>query len=279
MITDSQSNKLFLADCLPSKHPMFFEHFKSLLTKNQISIELLQNTKDIWAVDYMPIQVTNEKFVQFVYNPDYLQSKNARKTISDVDAICDNINLIRQKSKIVLDGGNVVKSANKVIMCDKVFDENPNYKRKELINELVNLFEIDRLLLVPTQPKDYFGHADAMIRFIDDHTVIVNDYSNEKKPFQRAFKIAIENAGLNYIEIPYNLEYNKKDDGSIGCYMNYLQMSNLIVVPTFGIPEDEIAVRMFEDIFRGSAIETIDSREIAEKGGVLNCITWNIKIN
>ena len=53
-------------------------------------------------------------------------------------------------------------------------------------------------------------------------------------------------------------------------------MKDIVIVPTFGIKEDDEAVKTFEDIFAGQTIITIDSNEIAEKGGILNCISWNI---
>ena len=41
--------------------------------------------------------------------------------------------------------------------------------------------------------------------------------------------------------------------------------------------EDKVTVRLFEDLFRGQTVKTVDSYEIALQGGVLNCITWNIR--
>lgn len=133
MIPDSITNTLYLADCLPNKYPEFYEKFESLLRRCNISFQLLPKTKDIWAVDYMPIQVSEKKFVQFVYDPDYLKGKVLSKTISNVDHICDLINLNRINSNIVLDGGNVSKTTDKVIMCDKIFQDNLNYSRYDLI--------------------------------------------------------------------------------------------------------------------------------------------------
>jgi len=276
MVTENQTNKLYLADCLPTKHPKFFADFEATLKKCGISFQLLLNTKDIWAVDYMPIQVSLDKFVQFVYNPDYLQSKKWIKTISDVENICNSINLKRIKSDIVLDGGNVTKTTDKVIMCDKIFLENPNYERRQLSNKLRELFEVDELYFVPQQPKDFTGHADGMVRFLDNKTVIINDNSKEKPEFQRAFKIALDNAGLDYIEIPYNPYGNKTYGQANGDYINFLQMQNTVIIPTFGIKEDEIVVQQFEQLFKGQNIATIDSNEVADNGGILNCITWNI---
>ena len=276
MVTDIQTNILYLADCLPKQHPIFFADFESVLRSCDISIQLLPDTKDIWAVDYMPIQVSLNKFIQFVYNPDYLQSKKWLKSISDVDNICKKIRYIPIKSHIVLDGGNIIKTTDKIIMCDKVFIENPSYSRRQLTNELKELFEVDKLYFVPQQPKDFTGHADGMIRFLDSNTVIINDYSKENKDFQRAFQIALNNAGLEYIEIPYNPYDNIKDEDAKGIYINYLQMEKAVIVPTFGMKEDEIAVKQIEELYKGQVIKTINSNEVAKKGGMLNCISWNI---
>ena len=53
-------------------------------------------------------------------------------------------------------------------------------------------------------------------------------------------------------------------------------MENTVIIPTFGIKEDNMTVKQFEKIFAGQNITTIDSNEIANEGGILNCITWNI---
>ncbi len=278
MITDNETNFLYLADCLQTKHPIFFKALESILNEHKIAFGLLLGTKDIWVVDYMPIQVSKNQFVQFTYNPDYLQSKKWIKTISDVDDICNAIELKRIKSNIILDGGNVIKALDKVIMCDKIFYENPAYSRKALSKKLKELFEVDKLFFVPQQPKDYTGHADGIIRFVDDNNVIINNNSKEAKGFERALKIALDNAGINYTEIPYNPYNNKTYGQANGDYINFLQIQNLIIVPTFGINEDEIVVKSLEEIYKGQTILTIDSNEIADKGGIVNCVTWNIKV-
>src|SRR5450432_3960692 len=115
MITDSQTNKLFLAGCLPTKYPGFFKEFERVLYKCKINFELLPGTKDVWAVDYMPIQIDLNKFVRFVYNPEYLQKEEYLKTISNADSICEKIGIETIKSNIVLDGGNVIRASDKVI--------------------------------------------------------------------------------------------------------------------------------------------------------------------
>ncbi|MET6999446.1 agmatine deiminase family protein [Chitinophaga defluvii] len=277
MITDCQTNFLYLADTLPQKYPDFYKRFEIVLAEYNVEFALLPNTKDVWAVDYMPIQTELDKFVQFVYNPSYLQAKKYSKTISDVDAICRNIGIDTIKTDIILDGGNVTRTTNKVIMTDRVFIDNPNYERKQLIKQLYELLQVNEIYFVPEQPGDFTGHADGMVRFIGENTVVINDYHQEKEWFCRAFEIAIHNTGLDYIKIPYHVYDNKSNDQANGDYINYLQMENSVIVPTFGVKEDEIVVKQFESIFAGQTIVTINSNEIANDGGILNCITWNIR--
>jgi agmatine deiminase len=277
MITDDETNFLFVADTLQKRYSAFYHSLKSILIDCKINFDLLPNTKDIWAVDYMPIQIDKNNFVQFIYNPDYLRyAANWRRTISNVDAICQAINISPVNTNILLDGGNVIKAKDKVILCDKVFLENPSVKEKDLIKQLQTLFHVDKIIFIPTMKNDIYGHADGMIRFYDENTVLINDFSKEDLEFQLRFRIALDNAGLTYIEIPYNLDGNANDDLANGCYINYLRMKDAVIIPTFDLIEDDIVIKQFEQLFTGKTIKTINSNEIADEGGVLNCITWNI---
>lgn len=101
----------------------------------------------------------------------------------------------------------------------------------------------------------------------------------KKTGFTELLKLSIHNTGLDYIKNTYNVYSNKNNNQANGDYINYLQMNNSIIVPTFGIKEDDDVIKQLETIFPGQAIATIDSNEIANDGGILNCITWNIMAN
>jgi agmatine deiminase len=57
MITDAQTNVVYFADSLPKKHPRFYEELVDLLNREDVDHRLLPGTADIWARDYMPVQV------------------------------------------------------------------------------------------------------------------------------------------------------------------------------------------------------------------------------
>lgn len=269
---------IYLADSLPKNFPLFFSSFSKILEEEKINYQLLPNTKDIWCRDFMPIQVNENKMVQFIYNPDYLRKyKKWRKTISDVNIICETIQISPLKEEIVLDGGNVIRFKNKVIMCDKVFEENKNIPKKNLKLMLENIFEAEEIIFIPAEPKDICGHADGMIRFVDEKTVLINQYSKEDEKIKLELQNVLRKANLNWIEIPYNPYQNNNWIQANGIYLNYFQTDGKIFLPIYQLKEDDEAIKLFEKIFSGQKIIGVDSREIANEGGVLNCITWEMQ--
>jgi agmatine deiminase len=86
--------------------------------------------------------------------------------------------------------------------------------------------DLEEVIAVPKQPYDEIGHADGMLRFLQNDTVLVNDYSRESKRFQSNFTRSLEQAKLNIEQIPYNPYLNKNNLDATGVYMNYLQMKD-----------------------------------------------------
>ncbi|MFA5287501.1 MAG: agmatine deiminase family protein, partial [Candidatus Omnitrophota bacterium] len=80
--------------------------------------------------------------------------------------------------------------------------------------------------------------------------------------------------GLNKVLIPYSPISNDEYDAS-GIYINYLQVGKTVIYPEYGIKEDSLAHKVFSRYFGNNAI-SIRANAIAKKGGVLNCISWNI---
>lgn len=278
MITDSQTNFVFIADSLATKYPDFAKDFVSKLEQAKISFGILPKTKDVWAVDYMPIQVAKNKFIRFTYKPDYLIStKKWSRTISDVDLICDSIGIQTIKSDIIVDGGNISRWNDKVLMTNMVFTENKNIPELELIEQLKNLLEVNDIFFVPVEKGDWLGHIDGMARFIANDTVLINDFSKEKQKNYIDFLGALHNSGIKWNTFPFNPYDNEDYDDAAGLYLNYLELENHLILPIFGKSTDKDAVEKSKEIFPDKQIITVKSNEPAKHSGILNCLTWNIK--
>jgi len=276
MIKDSDTNFLYLADCLPEFQPAFTERLTKVLQDLKIPYDFLSNTKDIWTKDFMPIQMSKDDFVQFTYDPDYLKPLKYQHLRSDTDDVCRNIDLVPKKSSVVLDGGNIIRTASKAIICDKVFSENQHLGKSQLTNELLGLLETDQIIFIPWDRNDFTGHADGMVRFVDDNTVLINEPTNENPEIEKQLRSILKDARLDIIEIPYMPSCDPTFVSAKGLHLNFLQMKQAIIVPLFNQSTDDKAIRLLENIFDGQKIVAMDCNEISVEGGVLNCISWNI---
>ena len=63
------TNTLYFSELLPTDAPRLWQELSAVLEEHNIPYQLLPLTKDIWAVDYMPVQVSRSEFVQFCYDP------------------------------------------------------------------------------------------------------------------------------------------------------------------------------------------------------------------
>ena len=228
----------------------------------------------------MPIQISENKFVQFKYEPSYLTGNDEfEKSKSIPKIVCYKNNFEPSFSEINIDGGNVVKSKNKVILTDRIFSENPAFKKQELINQLKEIFETE-IIIIPTISGDTFGHADGCIRFCGDNKIIVSELENEFQYFKKAIsKIATENK-FEICELPrFEFKDKKHSENAIGIYLNYLEIGELIIFPIFNIDgnKDEKAITKIKEIFPNKIIEPIEINEIGLNGGLMNCISWNIQ--
>jgi agmatine deiminase len=279
MIPDHLTNKLYLSGILPTEHPEFFKRFEAVLKECGIPFAFLPGTKDIWAKDFMPVQTREDEFIQFRYEPDYLMdTPENRATISDVDAICKAIGIKPIKSEINLDGGNVSKWTDRAIICEKVFYENPKLSEDEVFEELMDYLNLkeENLHFVPEDELDFTGHADGMVRFADEKTLIINDYWQEAEEFQDLFQAAIETTGLDIIILPYEPEDDPTLVSAVGLYLNYLEMEQAVIVPVFNLPSDAKAMEILTEVFSDKKVVALECSELARLGGILNCISWNI---
>jgi agmatine/peptidylarginine deiminase len=202
-----------------------------------------------------------------------------RKEKTYPDIVCDAIGLKTVKSDLILDGGNIIKGKNKVILTDKIIPENAHKHLKvAVIRKLEELFEVNEVILIPWLENDMFGHADGMIRFLDEDNVIIDGYhKHSKSPRSQKFLSILEKHGLH----EHFIEFQKPRQGNHNWgYVNFLQTGNILVLPYFGIDEDEQAFRTFEEWFpayaKSGRLISLNASSIIKNGGALNCISWNI---
>lgn len=274
MTIDSFTDTVFFSDLLPARCPELYKSIKAILDENKIEHRLLQNTKDIWCRDYMPIQANEKRFVFYKYHPDYLDTSFYRRTITDVSAI-PHIDSLRNEETynldLILDGGNVVKCRDKVIMTEKVFFENKDKSRKAIRQMLEDAFQCD-IIFLPWDKHEIFGHSDGIVHYLGDNRVLMTNYADFDANMAKVYIRAME----NYVEvIPLTYKVKRKHARS-WAYINYLNVDGLVIVPQLGIPEDEQALQQISEAMPRCKVIGVPAMEAVRNGGALNCISWNV---
>lgn len=279
MIADWQTNCVLVADLLSQRHPVVFQQLQMILKDRRVLLKEVAGNRDIWIRDAAPIEVSSNEFVQFLYQPDYLRGYEHRITKPET---FNGLSFIKrlQLSELVIDGGNVVGSTSNVILTDKVLKENPNRDRSEVEHELKQLLRVERIIFIPKEPYDVFGHSDGMVRFIDENTVIMNDYSTIDPKFAIRLRASLERHGLKIELLPYSLERRSTDgiSSAVGNFVNYLRVGDLFIVPCYGIPDDLDATLRLQTLSPSATVVPLNCLSLAREGGVLQCVSWTIRV-
>ena len=278
MITDNRTTAVYFSDLLPKKCPILNQHIAEALEGNQIHYAYLSETKDIWCRDFMPIQIEEDRFVFYKYTPDYLQTPYYRRIQTNPEKVFqapqNRLEQLAQNAitiDLVIDGGNVVKCGDSIVMTEKVFVENKGKTRTEVERILKDAFRCD-ILFLPWDQKETFGHSDGIVHYAGDGKILLTNYDDSSIYYYRRFRKALEK---HFEVIPLKYETKRRHARS-WAYINFLQIGKLILVPQLGLEEDKQALEQIANALSNFEVIGIQALEAVRRGGGLNCISWNI---
>jgi len=253
------------------------ESISAALSELNVEHRELSNNQNYWCRDYMPVMIFSDgTYSKFRYNPDYLvEYKTYQKTITNQDEVCKGLHLFTPTNmNIIFDGGNYVRCGNKVIMTDKIFSENPQWTALELLQHLKDSLCAEEIILLPWDMKDFCGHSDGMVAPLDDNRILLNGcWKNKAKAFHNRLLKILE-AKFDVVQ----LDLDCKEDKDSWCYLNFLRVSNGILLPCLSenidSESDIAALNTFEKLFPDLKIIPIYAKPLIKEGGALHCVTW-----
>lgn len=269
MITDEQTNKVYF-----SKHLTAYKCWRNIetaLKEHNVPFGMMSGTKDIWARDFMPIQKEQYSFLAYEYNPDYLREKQDYIT-RNVRSCYDFSQKYLTVLDAIIDGGNVIKCGDKIIMTDKLFIENKVKGKSDLKEYLQELFGCE-LVIIPWDKEEEYGHSDGMVRYVEPGHVVINHYADFDEPLRERIIKALE----PHFDKISELNYGKSAREKSWAHINFLRVGNTIFVPQMDIASDTIAIDQLQEIYNNCEIVPVEVAGVVKKGGALNCISWNIK--
>lgn len=284
MITDKDTNYVYLSSLIQERPELrsFWLYLEKTLRRAGIGYGLIENTRDLWCRDYMPVQVAKRDYVQFTFDPSYYKGGKWEHLLTDTEkvevAAAPHASL--RRSPLVLDGGNLIRSQNTVVLTERLLKENA-MPREDVIVHLRRMLQVEHVHLIPSLPYEVSGHADGMVRLLDDHTLLVADYHCESPSWKARYERALRNTGLHLMPFPgvmTEVRNKEREYSALGCYINFAWIGDVVLFPQFDLPEDKEALKEAKRILKGNKVLAVPAAELAMYCGVLNCATWNVLV-
>ena len=251
---------------------------------------LVLPTDDIWIRDYGPIMGMNPQGQRVAVNavyavlPQYPQADDNRMT--DLWAAHHGIPV--QPLDLHTEGGNLWSDGlGTLLMSSQIFYSNRYHTRDTLLAYLRSIFDFEKAIITPRLTMEVTGHIDLLVKLADAQTVLIskaNSRSTEEvlRKTKRLFERETNALGQPYqvIELPTPPLYLNWITHQIRrAYTNALTVNGRVLVPTYSIPEDEIALKLYEQHMPEYTIIPIDSRLGINGGGSVHCMTKEIPAN
>jgi agmatine deiminase len=248
---------------------------------------LVLRTDDIWIRDYGPIMSVSDDGQRVAVNPTYAvlpqypQSDDNSMTARWAAHHDVPVRLL----ELHTEGGNLWSDGNgTLIMSSQIFYSNRYYTRDTLLDYLHTVFDFEKLIITPRLTLEETGHVDLLVKLATDDTVFVSRAESPTtaeimRRAKRLFQRETNAAGTSYqvVELPTPPLYLNWFLYTIRrAYTNSLTVNGRVLVPTFRIPQDDVALRLYETHMPGFEVIPIDSRIGINGGGAVHCMTKEV---
>lgn len=187
--------------------------------------------------------------------------------------------------KLVNTGGNFMTDGFGTGFASKlILNENVSLSSAEVDTIMKKFMGITTYIKMNTLPHDEIHHIDMHMKLLDEETLLVGQYppgvadgpqieanlnyilANYKSVFGTPFKV---------IRIPMPADNGKYPDhgGRYFTYTNASFINRTLIYPTYNIPADTTAYRIFKEALPGYKIVGINSLQSIGALGALHCIT------
>jgi agmatine deiminase len=192
---------------------------------------------------------------------------------------------------MVLEGGSVdVNGAGALLTTEQCLlnsNRNPGMSREAIEAVLRSAFGIAELIWLGAgiEGDDTDGHIDEISRFVAERTVVTAVESEPAEPNYaplqsnrhrlESFRFAA-GGKLEVIDLPMPEPIFYRSERLPASYANFYIANEIVLVPAFGVTQDQAAVATLADCFPDRRMVPIDCRDLVVGLGGLHCLTQQV---
>lgn len=282
-----------------ARDPAHRDHVNGLLVSAGANMDKVHlygiASNDTWARDHGPISVfENNKPVLL----DFQFNGWGNKFAAELDnAISGHLSeqgafgsSAMRRIGIFLEGGSIDSDGQGVILttseCLLAPTRNPELDRQAVEEELRKLFGSTRVHWLDhgmLLGDDTDSHIDMLARFCDPQTICYMQCTDKTDPhYDALYAMEAELRALRQPSgEPYRLValplpsamYDADGQRVPGSYCNFLIINGAVLLPIYGVTEDDVAIALLGECFPGREIVPIQCRPLIDQHGSLHCLT------
>lgn len=213
----------------------------------------------------------------------------------------------RYKSRMILEGGSVhVDGQGTLLATEECLlnpNRNPDLSRAEIEGFLRDYLGLELVLWLGkgiVGDTDTDGHIDNLAAFARPGEVILHWTDDVRDPQHaisldalhrlettvdaRGRKLKVHKCLLpgplylsqdevSALKTMSGSRQRKRGERLAASYVNFYLVNGAVILPGYGVPQDEAALRLFENIFPEREVVQVSTRVVALAGGNIHCIT------
>jgi agmatine deiminase len=261
--------------------------------QNQMVI-IYAEYNDTWVRDFGGISVFNKSFkrvLDFKFNgwgnkfESGLDNQQTSKMF-EKKLFSDNVQYNDQLD-FVLEGGAVDSNGKGLLLTTKSCllntTRNGQVNKIDIEKKLKKLLNVGQILWLSNgqlMGDDTDGHIDTLVRFTSENSLLYvqcldkkDMHYNELRLMEEELTSLCEEHNLKMVPLPmpgavFHLETKERLPAT---YANFLILNTMVLVPSYGCPQDGQARTILQSCFTDRKIISVNSLPLIQQGGSLHC--------
>ncbi|MDX1917892.1 MAG: agmatine deiminase family protein [Candidatus Caenarcaniphilales bacterium] len=194
---------------------------------------------------------------------------------------------------IILEGGSIEINGEGLLLttesCLLNPNRNPGLARGEIEHKLKEYLGVKKVLWLKSgiAGDDTDGHIDDLSRFVNASTILTArtpdqndpDYAPLEENYRRLLEMTDQRGvRLEIVSLPMPAPVYAEGERLPASYANFYIGNEVVLVPVFRVPQDQVALELIASYFPGRKIIPIDCRAIIWGLGSLHCLSQQIPV-
>lgn len=256
---------------------------KSYLTSGGVPLDSVRFSvfpyNSVWIRDYGPWFIRKQDNTEGIVDFQYNRPRPSDDTIPW--RIGQAWGIPVYGSPLEHPGGNfMVDGHGTGFFSNLIYEENPGYTPAQINQLMLEYSGLEQTIPVKRILTEYTGHIDLWTKILNDTLVMVGEYAtghpNDTVLDNRADSITHckNREGFPYRVVRIVMPWSTSN--APPTYLNSLFVNNRILVPTWGLPEDQQALNTYQQYLPGYTVVGINCSSMANSGGAIHCITMQV---